>query len=79
MALPEIASPQESSSIGADPLRVVAGSRLAKPSRSNARRRSRRTGRDLDKGSPRKTVLRRTRQLDPMRRSDHGELPLAPP
>jgi hypothetical protein len=38
MALPEIVSPQESSSIGADPLRVVAGSRLAKPSRSDARR-----------------------------------------
>jgi hypothetical protein len=37
MALPEIVSPQESSLIGADPLRVVAGSRLAKPSRSDAR------------------------------------------
>ena len=31
MALPEIVSPQESSSIGADTLRVAAGSRLAKP------------------------------------------------
>ena len=31
MPLPEIVSPRESSSIGADPLRVAAGSRLAKP------------------------------------------------
>jgi hypothetical protein len=72
MALPEIVSPQESSSIGVDPCEWPL--RLDRPPGVASRwlRQPRPSGRELDNGSPRKTVLRRIRQLDPMRRSDHG-------